>query len=381
VLETETCAAILELDRVVRRFDTWSIPAINGVSLTLAQGELLALLGPSGCGKTTLLRTIAGLEIPDAGRVTLAGQVVAGAGVPSVPPERRKLGMVFQDYALFPHLTVQQNVAFGLTKLRKRAPAIARERVIESLELVGLTGLERRYPHELSGGQQQRVALARALAPKPTLVLLDEPLSNLDAQVRRRLRQDIRQILKAAGASGVLVTHDREEAMAIADRVAVMREGHIEQLDRPEVLYWQPASRFVASFVAQVNFLPAWRRGDGWMTEAGPYLGEVVQPDQPTADGAESGEFCLRQDDCELVPDGDGGAIILDRQFLGREYGYTVRLESGRLLQVTTGIDTAIAPQTPVQLKIVAPRLQWFPVVYPEGSAIAAPPIEMATHP
>ena len=240
--------AILHLDCVTRRYQTGPA-AVDQVTLTLMQGELLALLGPSGCGKTTLLRLIAGLEAPNEGAIVLSGRPVAGPGG-WVPPERRQLGMVFQDYALFPHLTVAQNVGFGLDRLRKQAPQALHDRVAEAIALVGLEGLEKRYPHELSGGQQQRVALARSIAPQPSLILLDEPLSNLDARVRQRLRQEVRAILKRAGAAAVFVTHDREEAMAIADRVAVMRRGQIEQIDSPEGLYWEPDSRFVAGFVA-----------------------------------------------------------------------------------------------------------------------------------
>jgi len=348
--------AILHLDQVTRRYQAGTA-AVDRVTLTLMQGELLALLGPSGCGKTTLLRLIAGLEAPDAGAIVLAGRPVAGPGG-WVPPERRNLGMVFQDYALFPHLTVAQNVGFGLDRLRKQAPNQVRDRVAEAIALVGLEGLEKRYPHELSGGQQQRVALARAIAPQPALILLDEPLSNLDARVRQRLRQDVRAILKQAGASAVFVTHDREEAMAIADRVAVMRQGQLEQIDTPEGLYWQPASRFVAGFVAETNFLAATRSPTGWQTELGPIaLDRVSSP--PEADRV---ELAIRQTDLQLLPDSHGDGYLLERQFLGREYAYRVKLPNGHLLQVVTDWRTQLEPGDRVRVEIVSSRLRAFPI-------------------
>ncbi|MCA1994960.1 MAG: ABC transporter ATP-binding protein, partial [Coleofasciculus sp. S288] len=207
-----TKPAILHLEGVTKQFEQTTTPAVANVTLTLHQGDLIGLLGPSGCGKTTLLRIVAGFEQPQLGTVVLAGRPVAGSGY-WVPPEQRDTGMVFQDYALFPHLSVAENVAFGLKKRKERKTGVSvKENTQEAIALVGLAGLEKRYPHELSGGQQQRVALARALAPRPAMILLDEPLSNLDVQERLRLRQEVRSILKETRTSAIFVTHDQEEA-------------------------------------------------------------------------------------------------------------------------------------------------------------------------
>ena len=237
---------MIRLDGVTKRFG--AVAAVDGASLCVERGEVVALLGPSGCGKTTLLRLIAGFERPDAGRIEVAGRQVGGSGA-WVPPEQRRVGMVFQDYALFPHLTVAENVGFGLP--RRQRPT----RVAELLAIVGLETLGRRYPHELSGGQQQRVALARALAPAPELVLLDEPWSNVDSFLRETLRAEVTEILRPLGVTAVLVTHDREEAFSVADRVALMRDGTIVQEGSAEELYFAPASRWAAEFVGAGNLL------------------------------------------------------------------------------------------------------------------------------
>ncbi|MEO0408226.1 MAG: ABC transporter ATP-binding protein, partial [Cyanobacteria bacterium P01_A01_bin.135] len=233
-----TQSPLLALDAIDHTYTEDQL-ILKSISFGVEQGELLGILGPSGCGKTTLLRLIAGFERPSQGRIQLANRVVCGRRA-WIPAEQRQVGMVFQDYALFPHLSVAKNIAFGL-----RQPAAAtRQRVAEVLNLVDLAGLEDRYPHQLSGGQQQRVALARALAPAPKLILLDEPLSNLDVQVRVQLRYDLRDILKRAHTAGLLVTHDQEEALSICDRIVVMRQGYVEQIDTPEGIYKQPRSRF-----------------------------------------------------------------------------------------------------------------------------------------
>jgi len=255
---------LLLLDRVSKRFRAADPPAVDGLSLRVTEGEILALLGPSGCGKTTTLRLIAGLESPDAGTITLRGQIVAGPGR-AVPPEERGVGIVFQDYALFPHLTVADNVAFGLPRAARRS------RVEAVLELVGLGGFGPRYPHELSGGQQQRVALARALAPAPALLLLDEPFSNLDADLRAQMRDEVERILRTSGTTAVFVTHDQEEAFTLADRVGVLLAGRIEQLAPPQELYHRPATRFVAAFVGAADFLPGVVTAQGIVTEVGTF--------------------------------------------------------------------------------------------------------------
>jgi putative spermidine/putrescine transport system ATP-binding protein len=237
--------AYVELRGLVKRFEQRI--AVRDLDLTLARGELVSLLGPSGCGKTTTLRIVAGFVNPDAGEVRVGGQDVLG-----LPPHRRGMGVVFQSYALFPHLTARGNVAFGM-KIAGHAAAKVSQRVGELLDLVGLADVDSRYPRELSGGQQQRVALARALAIEPRMLLLDEPLSALDAVVRVAIREEIRRIQSTLGITTLYVTHDQEEALAISDRVVVMREGAIEQVGLPEVIYGEPASPFVAGFIGKMN--------------------------------------------------------------------------------------------------------------------------------
>lgn len=242
-------------------------PAVDDLSLELPQGEIMALLGPSGCGKTTLLRLIAGFENLDAGSITLAGQEVANERQ-ALSPEKRRVGFVFQDYALFPHLTVLQNVLFGLHDKKYNAKAKL-ERAEEVLELVGLNAFHKRRPHQLSGGQQQRVALARALAPEPAIMLLDEPFSNLDAALRENTRAEIKQILRQTDTTTLLVTHDQEEALTFADRLAVMRLGKLEQIGEPEQVYNQPATAFVALFLGTSNLLDGTVQADGVETALG----------------------------------------------------------------------------------------------------------------
>lgn len=240
----------VRLQNVTKSFSN-RMRAVDGVSLSVEDGEILALLGPSGCGKTTTLRLIAGFEWPDEGEIFISGERVAGNGS-RVAPEHRRVGMVFQDYPLFPHMTVVQNVAFGLHRVARRE---AMRRAEELLALVGLEGMGNRYPHQLSGGQQQRVALAQALAPQPSLLLLDEPFSNLDAALRNELRQLVRRVLKALSATALLVTHDQKEAFSVADRVAVMAAGRIEQIGTPFELYSSPRTPFVARFLGHCAVL------------------------------------------------------------------------------------------------------------------------------
>ncbi|MDR7418797.1 MAG: ABC transporter ATP-binding protein [Armatimonadota bacterium] len=312
---------VIVLRDVVRQFAGTAAPAVAGISLAVAEGEILALLGPSGSGKTTVLRLIAGFERPDAGTVWIAGRQVAGGGV-WVPAEARGVGMVFQDYALFPHLTVAENVAFGLhcVLAAERGP-----RTADVLRLVGMEAFASRYPHELSGGQQQRVALARALAPRPFAVLLDEPFSNLDADLRSQVRDEVRAILKATGTSAIFVTHDQEEALLLGDRVALLNQGTCEQVDTPEGIFHAPVTRFVAAFFGRADFLPAVVRSDGLETEAG-FLPQRV--------AALNGhvEVLVRPDDVEIAPDPRGAGAVLDRLFVGAEVIYRVQLPSGRIV-------------------------------------------------
>jgi len=349
---------ILHLEGVSKKYSRQGIPAVNHLSLSLPQGHLLSLLGPSGCGKTTLLRLIAGFEQPLQGKITIAGKVVADA-TSNVPPEQRDVGMVFQDYALFPHLNVAKNIAFGLKQHRNQSAADIKKQVQAALTLVGLEGLEQRYPHELSGGQQQRVALARALAPRPNLVLLDEPLSNLDVQVRLRLRTELRDILKASGIAAVFVTHDQEEALSISDSVAVMQQGNLEQHDTPETVYSHPASRFVAEFVTQGNFLSASRGRNGWETEVGTF---ALDPSQ-VSDQVQGnhGDLMIRQEDIVLIPDETSEIIVRDREFLGREHRYRLQLPSGMQLQARTDQKQPLASQTQVRVTCNEDLLYLFP--------------------
>lgn len=356
---------ILQLEGISKWFSQTQTPAVDQVNLNLKQGEILGLLGPSGCGKTTLLRIIAGFELPQRGRITLAGTEVNRPG-DWVVPEKRDIGMVFQDYALFPHLSVEKNIAFGLHKIRQTSSRILKNRVAEVLELVGLSGYERRYPHELSGGQQQRVALARALAPQPAIVLLDEPLSNLDVQVRLRLRQELRDILKTANTSAIFVTHDQEEALSVCDQVAVMRNGRVEQWGTPEEIYLEPASRFVAEFVTQANFIPAKRRGKVWETELGCFTinsEQVVTPTEDDPENLDQVELMVRQEDFIIKPDHQGTVVIRDRQFLGREHHYSLRVPSGRELIARTRVGTALPVGMQVKLSVADNAVRVFPAI------------------
>ena len=288
---------------------------VDDVSLQVGPGELLCLLGPSGCGKTTTLRIAAGLEAPSAGTVMLNGQLVSGDGV-HLPPERRHVGFLFQDYALFPHLRVLGNVAFGIEAL---PTAERRARALEMLDQVGMADYARAWPHQLSGGQQQRVALARALAPKPGLMLLDEPFSGLDKRLRDQVRDETLHVLKRNRVSTLMVTHDPEEAMFMADRVAVMRQGRIVQLDRPEVLYNAPADPFVASFFGEVNVFEA-AVEDGM---ADTPVGRFAAPA-----GAKAVQALARPEAFSLAADGTVAAEVLAARLLGRVSLLHLRVEN-----------------------------------------------------
>ena len=310
------CGAMVCVHGVSKRFG--AVLAVEQAHLCVEQGEFLALVGPSACGKTSLLRLIAGFEHPDEGEVRLEGNLVAGSGRFS-PPEQRRVGMVFQDYALFPHMTVAENVGFGVAR-RERAARIA-----ELLQLVGLTQCERRYPHELSGGQQQRVALARALAPRPSVVLLDEPWSNIDPLLRGSMRGELAAIVRAAGVTVLLVTHDREEAFSLADRVAVMRDGRIVQAGSPEGLYLAPADRWTAEFVGAGNFLSG--RVDGELVDT--ILGRFPMLRR---NGASRVEVLLRPEQLKLRADPDGPAKVVVREFRGHDVFYRLQLDDGTTL-------------------------------------------------
>jgi putative spermidine/putrescine transport system ATP-binding protein len=318
------------------------VVALNKLNLTLAPGELVALLGPSGCGKTTALRLVAGLEEANSGRVVFGGKDVTG-----LPASKRDVGMVFQAYSLFPHMTAMQNVAFGLTLRRKTADE-RRRRAGEMLELVGLSGYADRYASQLSGGQQQRVALARALAIEPTVLLLDEPLSALDAKVRSRLRDEIRRVQLEIGITTLFVTHDQEEALAIADRVGVMQSGHLEQLGPPTEVYTRPATPFVAEFVGLTNRLPGEVK-NGVVEVRGTRL-PLVQPD-----AAQGPAIALvRPEAVSLATDGatgDGPLVgtVIAVAFLGATSRVTVDLGD---LTVIAQMPTSTAASTPAGTRV-----------------------------
>jgi iron(III) transport system ATP-binding protein len=331
----------LELNALTKRYAPAATPAVDAVSLSVKQGELLSIIGPSGCGKTTLLRLIAGFERPETGEVHIGGRRVAGPGL-HLPPEQRQVGMVFQSYALFPHLSVAENVGYGLFNLRASPRG---QQIRHSLRLVGLLDEQHRLPHELSGGQQQRVALARALAPNPAVVLLDEPFSNLDASLRRAMRDEVRAILRTTGATAIFVTHDQEEALFMGDRIAVLRQGRVEQAGTPEAIFHMPATRFVAEFMGHTDFLPGEVTPDGILTEVGLITQRVPLP------AGSAVELAVRADDVTLVPDRGGPGLVLARQFLGAQNLYRVRLPSGRLLHSLQPHTLLWSPGTPVTVR------------------------------
>lgn len=326
-------------------------PAISDVSFCVHTGEILCLLGPSGCGKTTILRAIAGFEPVIAGEIRLSGQVVSAVGL-IVPTEQRRIGMVFQEYALFPHLRVQENIAFGLRHL-SREQRLAQAQ--EMLRLTGLTGFERRYPHELSGGQQQRVALARALAPHPVVLLLDEPFSNLDPDMTGRMRQELHDLLRRTKTTAILVTHDHDEAFAMADRIAVLNNGCLEQFDTPEAIYHTPSTPFVADFVGQADFIPGTVQQGTIQTEIGEFTN--------TAGYATGSKVVvmIRPDDIHVVPTKGAGAHILGRQFRGSENLYTIELPSGQIVHSSEASARVYQVGAAVELRVLATHTVLFP--------------------
>lgn len=310
----------VSLDAVSKRFG--SVVALDRFDLEAERGTVLGLLGPSGSGKTTALRVIAGFDKPDSGSVEIEGSTVVSNRV-WIPPERRRVGMVFQDYALFPHLTVAGNVAFGLPR---DAPA---HRVDEVVSMVGLGGMGDRMPHELSGGEQQRVALARALAPEPHLVLLDEPFSNLDTPNRDRVRREVRTILVEARATAIFVTHDQEEALAMSDTVAVMRAGKVLQTAAPHDLYRRPSDCWVARFLGEAEFIAGTAGGGRVETALGVFEDE--------SRSAGTVEVMIRPEAVTLTRDDRGTALIVDREFYGHDQLVTLHLDSGHRLLARTG--------------------------------------------
>lgn len=333
---------VLDVEGVSKRFG--SEQALRDFDLTLRDDEVLTLIGPSGCGKTTALRIIAGLEEPDEGRVVLRGETVNDSST-FVSPERRNVGFVFQGLALFPHLTVEENVAFGLTESDRDR----RERLTETLDLVGLEEKRDCYPADLSGGQKQRVALARSLVVRPSVLLMDEPFSNLDKELRSRLRREVRDILTESGIPTIFVTHHQEEAIFLGDRTAVMSEGSIDQVDSPENVVISPDCRFVAEFLGPTEFLPAERTSDGYETEVETLPAEMV--DSP---GEDRFDLMVRADDIHIEPasNGDADGVVEDAEFLGGLFRYKIRLESGHHVYSLLNHSNRLNPETPVNVSV-----------------------------
>jgi putative spermidine/putrescine transport system ATP-binding protein len=350
------------LEDLSRSFGTTR--ALDGLSIEIAPGELVALLGPSGCGKTTALRIVAGFESADAGSV-----IVDGKDMSSVPSSRRDMGMVFQSYSLFPNMSALDNVAFGL-RMRKLGPAARRQRAGDLLDMVGLAPQARQYPHQLSGGQQQRVALARALAIEPRVLLLDEPLSALDAKVRLQLREQIRTLQQRLGTTTLFVTHDQEEALSMADRVGVMRQGKLEQIAAPDELYEDPATAFVAEFVGIMNRIPGELQGGGTVSVLGGTVpvrgpgGSVGQSPDQAIGGDQAVDVLVRPEGLTMQVGQNGNGIVTTRNFLGSVTRVGVLLAGDVAVQIDkpSSEAAALAPGTsvsvslPAQPVLIAPR-------------------------
>ena len=348
---------VLELDGIAKHFGGEAV--VSDLSLSVHDGEILTLLGPSGCGKTTTLRLIAGLEKPSAGQIRLDDDDVAGNGQ-FVPPEERGVGVVFQEFALFPHLTARENVAFGLQEWDE---AERDARVEELLELVGLETHGDHLPDELSGGQQQRIALARSLAPEPEMLLLDEPFSNLDVDLRVEMREEVRRIIKETGVTAISVTHDQEEALSISDRVAVMNEGNIEQIDVPERVFQQPKSRFVAGFLGHASFLSGEVHGDHVTTSLGRVLRDDVNGLAHQYDGSEI-DLLVRPDDVTAYPanESEANGRVVYRRYLGPTVLYRVELDSGETIECMHNHSDRIKLDERVTVRVTADHeLAWFP--------------------
>ena len=327
--------------------------AVDDLSFAVNEGETLALLGPSGCGKTTTLRLIAGFEEPDAGDVRVRERVVAS---PSewVPPEKRGLAMMFQQFALFPHLRVIENVAYGLKGMGR---ARREERALLELERVGMAEYAGRYPHQLSGGQQQRVALARALAPEPLVLLMDEPFGSLDAGLRAEMRREVKSILTQRRATTILVTHDQDEAFTLADRILILNQGRLEQLNTPDNIYHRPATRVVASFVGTADFLPVRFGGHHVVSELGTFAYEGAAPDGEV-------DLLVRPDDINIESDVAGQGLVVDREFKGASNLYAVRLPSGRTVRSVQPSDTLYEVGERVRVSGLPSHIVLFPRAY-----------------
>lgn len=320
---------------------------VDQASFTLEAGRIGCLLGPSGCGKTTLLRCLAGFETPHGGRILLNGNTLFADGQ-SMPAQQRGIGMVFQDYALFPHLDIADNIGFGLHKLERGQ---RQQRIAELLSLIGLEHLAERYPHQLSGGQQQRVALARALAPRPSLLLMDEPFSNLDVDLRKRLGQEVRNLLKHEGITAMLVTHDQEEAFAIADEIGIVNHGRIAQWDTPYNLYHRPLDRFVADFIGEGTLLPGTVQAGGKIVIE---LGEINGRMPADCCLGCTADVLIRPDDILHDDASPLQARVLNKAFRGAEFLYTLELESGAqvLSLVPSHHDHAIGEKIGIRMEI-----------------------------
>jgi iron(III) transport system ATP-binding protein len=360
---------ILELRAVSCAYEP-SRPAVRDISFSAREGEILCLLGPSGCGKTTILRAIAGFEPVRSGEIFLSGRLVSSSA-DTIPTEERRIGMVFQEYALFPHLRAADNIAFGLGHLSRPERD---QRVQEMLQLTGLEGFERRYPHELSGGQQQRVALARALVRNPVVLLLDEPFSNLDPDMTGRMRHDLHTLLRRMKTTAILVTHDHDEAFAMADRIAVLNHGVLEQLDKPEMIYHLPATPFVADFVGQADFITGRIQQGLVHTELGEFPNTLG-----CAEGT-SVAVMIRPDDIHLTPNTMAESRIVGRQFRGSENLYTIQLASGQIVHSSESSTSVYQEGTAVEVRITATHTVLFKsdALSPLSGGLAGPPASPA---
>jgi iron(III) transport system ATP-binding protein len=340
---------VIECIGVSKRFG--AIPAIDEVSLAVQSGTILALVGPSGCGKTTLLRLIAGFETPDSGTIMLEGNCVAWAGG-LVTAEKRKVGLVFQDYALFPHMTAIDNVAFGLTIYEKRERY---ERAKEALAHAHIGHLANRYPYQLSGGEQQRVALVRSVAPRPLLILLDEPFSNLDPNLRAEFRQELRQVIASTKIPAIYVTHDRDEALAVGDTIAILHDGRLDQIGSAEELYERPINRFTAQFLGSATFLQAEVTTTGFMTELG-----AINQKVPMDLVGSTVELLIRPDTPQLIPTEEGSGQVVEHQYQGSHRFYVVKLLSGQCIQTLQPHHMSLAVGQRVSVTLDSTHPVWY---------------------